>query len=111
MTQLPMTQAEASAAEEVRARTQVRVYVAGDGPNSDGAIAALRALLAEFSEHAIDVEIVDVIQEPERAMRDGVLVTPMLVKHAPPPERRILGRLSDRRLLLSVLGLEEPRHA
>jgi len=106
-----MTPEEAPAAGEIHPRTQVRVYVAGDGPNSEGAIAALRALLAEFSQHAIDLEIVDVIQEPERAMRDGVLVTPMLVKHAPPPERRILGRLSDRRLLLSVLGLEELRHA
>jgi circadian clock protein KaiB len=106
-----MTPADAPSTGEVQARTQVRVYVAGDGPNSEGAIAALRALLAEFSQHAIDLEIVDVIQEPERAMRDGVLVTPMLVKHAPPPERRILGRLSDRRLLLSVLGLEELRHA
>jgi circadian clock protein KaiB len=106
-----MTTAAAPTAGDVRARTLVRIYVAGDGPNSEGAIAALRALLAEFPDHAIDVEIVDVIAEPERAMQDGVLVTPMLVKHAPPPERRMLGRLSDRGLLLSVLGLEELRHA
>jgi circadian clock protein KaiB len=105
-----MTPAEARGPGDVLARTQVRIYVAGDGPNSEGAVAALRALLAEFSEHPIDLEIVNVIQEPERALRDGVLVTPMLVKHAPPPERRMLGRLSDRRLLLSVLGLEELRH-
>lgn len=106
-----MTPVEARAAADVPARTLVRIYVAGDGPNSEGALAALRALLAEHSEHAIDLEIVDVIEEPERALRDGVLVTPMLIKHAPPPERRILGRLSDRRLLLSVLGLEDLQHA
>jgi hypothetical protein len=34
----------------------------------------------------------------------------MLVKVAPPPERRILGRLGDRTTLLTVLGLEERRH-
>jgi circadian clock protein KaiB len=90
-------------------RNQVRLYVAGDGPNSQSAIAALRALLAQFSGHGIEVEIVDVLTDPERALRDGVLVTPLLMKFAPLPERRMLGRLSDRQSLLSLLGLEEVR--
>jgi len=92
-------------------RREVRLYVAGDGPNSEFAIATLRSTVAEFSEIDVDVEIVDVIKEPERALRDGVLITPMLVKVAPLPERRILGRLADRRMLLSVLGLEEGHRA
>jgi len=92
-------------------RYQVRLYVAGDGPNSQSAIAALRALLAEFDGHGIELEIVDVLMDSERALQDGVLVTPLLLKLAPPPERRMLGRLSDRRSLLSLLGLEEVHHA
>jgi circadian clock protein KaiB len=91
-------------------RKQVRLYVAGDGPNSESAIATLRSLLTEFSEAPVDLEIIDVLEEPERALRDRVLITPMLVKVAPPPERRILGRLGDRTTLLTVLGLEERRH-
>jgi circadian clock protein KaiB len=63
------------------------------------------ALLA----HAPDnVEIVDVLKAPERGLEDGVLVTPMLVRVAPPPERRILGNLSDRANLLGVLSPQEP---
>ena len=89
----------------------VRLYVAGDGPNSVSAIATLRALLAEVPDHHVELEIVDVLAQPERALQDGVLVTPMLVKFAPAPERRILGRLGDRALVLSVLGIGEPRSA
>ncbi len=47
----------------------------------------------------------NVLREFERAVNDGVLVTPMLVRVAPLPERRILGKLADRRMLLRVLGL------
>ena len=90
---------------------RVRLYVAGEGPNSQSAIAALRALLAEFAGHRIEVDIVDVLTDPERALRDGVLVTPLLMKLAPLPERRMLGRLSDRPSLLGLLGLEEVPHA
>jgi len=40
-------------------------------------------------------------------VRDGVLVTPMLVKIEPQRARRVLGRLRDRRLRLAALGLDE----
>jgi hypothetical protein len=36
---------------------------------------------------------------------DGILVTPMLVKVCPPPERRILGNLNDHGALLRALDL------
>ena len=89
---------------------QVRLYVAGQSPNSVIAAAAVRALIAEFSGVRLEVETVDVLREPERALRDGVLATPMLIKLEPPPERRILGNLRDREKLLAVLGLEPSRH-
>lgn len=83
---------------------RLTLYVAGDAPNSLGARAHLTAALAELSDHEIEVEIVDVVSDPDRGLRDGVLVTPMLIRRAPLPERRILGNLRDRALLLAVLG-------
>ena len=82
---------------------QVRLYVAGDSPNSARALANLRAAIAELAGAPDDVEIIDVLQTPERGLRDGILVTPMLVRVAPAPERRILGNLSDRAALLGML--------
>lgn len=85
--------------------TRVRLYVAGDGPNSVAAVANLTAALALHVDHGIELAIIDVVAEPERALRDGILITPMLVRVAPLPQRRILGTLRDRALLLGVLGL------
>jgi circadian clock protein KaiB len=88
---------------------RLRLYIAGRSPNSVIAANTLRTLLAEFSSLGVDLETVDVLREPERALRDGVLATPMLVKLEPAPERRILGNLSDRKTVLAVLGLDEAR--
>jgi len=84
---------------------RVRLYVAGDAPNSTAAIANLRVALAQCAPELFELEIIDVLVDHERGMRDGVLQTPMLVRHEPHPERRILGNLRNRVLLLAVLGL------
>lgn len=99
------TTTDASAASE-RRRVRVRLYVAGEGPNSTAAVRTLRDLLTSPAGKHIELEIIDVLQSPERGLREGVLVTPMLVKLEPRPERRILGNLSDRAALLAVLELD-----
>ena len=86
---------------------RVTLYVASDGPNSVAARTHLKAALDAFPGHPIEVEIVDVVEEPDRGLHDGVLVTPMLIRYAPPPEKRILGNLRDRALLLALLQLAE----
>lgn len=101
----------APATESPDAILRVRLYIAGDAPNSAKAKANLRAALAGFPSPQVDVEIVDVLQDPERALSDGILVTPMLVRFAPLPERRVLGNLRDLAVLLRALGLDEVRGA
>lgn len=100
---------EPHASDHVRA-LRVLLFIAGDGPNSTTAVANLRALLAQRSATHVEVEIVDVFTEPQRGVSAGVFVTPMLVRVAPKPERRVLGNLSDRAILASVLMLEEREH-
>ena len=45
-------------------------------------------------------------KEPERALADGILMTPTLIRLAPLPLRRIIGTLSDARVVLQTLGLD-----
>jgi circadian clock protein KaiB len=87
------------------AHFKFRLYVAGEAPNSTQAIANLSALCREHLPEQHDVEVVDVLGEPQRALADGVLLTPMLVKLSPAPIRKIVGSLSQRTLLLQALGL------
>jgi len=92
--------------DEAKQRFRLRLYVAGEAPNSNVAVANLRAVIAQCADGRADVEIIDVLRHPERGLQDGVFVTPMLVKFEPAPERRVLGSLRDRRVLLAALGLD-----
>jgi len=88
---------------------RLRLYIAGDSPNSVRALGNLRAAMAELGRGLDDVETIDVLEKPERGLRDGVLVTPLLVRVSPLPERRVLGNLSDRAVLRGVLAAPEAR--
>jgi len=88
-------------------RLVLRLYVAGESPNSVIAKRNLRAAIVHLADHQAVVELVDVLAEPERSLRDGVLVTPTLIRVAPPPQRRVIGNLRDRAALLAGLGLAE----
>jgi circadian clock protein KaiB len=85
----------------------LRLYVAGPGPNSALALANLRALLERAGLSAARLEVVDCFREPRRALQDGVVVTPMLVKLGPEPRVSIIGSLSDRPRLAAALGLPD----
>lgn len=90
----------------------LRLFVAGDSPDSAIAIANLRALFPEESVTpggvGVEIEIIDVQREPARAALDRVLVTPTLLKLSPEPPCRILGNLRNRAGLMVVLGLPDP---
>ena len=83
-----------------------RLYVAGDAQNSVQAVANLGAICKEHLPEGCDIEIVDVFREPKRALADGILMTPTLVKLAPSPApKRIIGTLSQTQPVLDALGL------
>lgn len=82
-----------------------RLYVAGDAPNSVQAIANLRAISRAHAPGRHEIEIVDVLREPRRALVDGIFMTPTLVKLAPAPVLRIVGSLSQARPVIEACGL------
>ena len=83
----------------------MRLYVAGNLPNSVEARANLRAICADYALDDGWIETVDVLEEPLRALDDGVFVTPTLVRISCSP-LRIVGNLSDRARVAQLLGLE-----
>ena len=84
----------------------LRLYVAGGAPNSMQAIANLEAICAEYLKDGHRLEVVDVLQDPRRAMAEGVLVTPSLTKLSPQPITQVVGNLSDKMRVLLALGLK-----
>lgn len=85
---------------------QFRLYVAGDALNSAQAVSNLTALCRAHVVDRHEIEVVDVFREPQRALADGIFMTPTLVKLAPSPTRRIVGTLSQTQPVMQALGLE-----
>ena len=89
-----------------RALFKFRLYVAGSTQNSAQALANLTALCRAYLPDRHEIEVVDVFREPKRALANGILMTPTLVKLAPSPARTIVGTLSQTQTVLQALGLE-----
>ncbi len=87
------------------AHFKFRLYVAGEAPNSMLAITNLCAVCREYLPGRHEIEIVDVLREPKRALTEGVLLTPMLVRISPDPVSRIVGNLSQSMPLRQMLEL------
>jgi circadian clock protein KaiB len=87
-----------------KAALQLRLYVAGNAPNSLSAIANAQAICEKYFASAYDLEIVDMLEQPRRALTDGIIVTPTLLKLSPLPVQRAVGNLSDTKQVLVALG-------
>jgi circadian clock protein KaiB len=84
-----------------------RIYLAGGAPNSVRALANLYAICRRHYPESHRIEVIDVLQEPLRALAEAILVTPTLVKVSPAPEVQIIGNLSDEEEVLRALGLPQ----
>lgn len=82
------------------------LYVADSTQNSEAARANLAAICARFLPGQYEIEIVDILRDPSRAVEGGVMMTPTLVKLLPLPERRLVGTLSRTETVLATLGIE-----
>ena len=89
-----------------RKQYKFRLDVAGDTQNSTLALANLAALSRTHLADRHEIEVVNVFQHPQRALADGILMTPTLVKLAPLPVRRVVGTLSQAPPVLLALGLD-----
>jgi circadian clock protein KaiB len=89
----------------VAAVVVLRLYIADSAPNSAQAITNLAAICKEYLGDNFELEIIDVLAHPLRALADGIVVTPSLSKLSPSPVARIVGNLSDTNSVLNALGI------
>ena len=88
----------------------LRLHMAGNGPNSQKALANLHSLCQEYLEGRFTIETVDVVQDFQAAVKDNILVTPALILVAPLPRVTVLGNLSDLPKVLAALRLSGSDH-
>lgn len=91
--------------EEKKRRYRLRLFVAGQEPNSVKAAAILRRLCEGPLKGRSELEIVDVFQDYQTTIAHKVVAVPTLLVESPPPPRVIVGSMTDERALLCALGL------
>ena len=82
----------------------MRLYVAGQTPKCLAAFANLTKLCEEQMDGDYDIEIIDLLQQPQLAKGDQILAIPTLVRKLPEPVRKIIGDLSNSERVL--VGLD-----
>lgn len=85
---------------------RLRLYVAGQTPKSILAFTNLKVICEEHLQGRYEIEIIDLVQNPQLAQGDQILAVPTLVRRLPEPIKKIIGDLSNTERVLVGLDLQ-----
>ena len=83
----------------------MRLYVAGHTVKSMAAMANLKRICDEHLPGRYDIEVIDLLKNPQLAAGDQILAIPTLVRRIPEPLKRIIGDLSNTEKVLVGLDI------
>ena len=84
---------------------KLRLYVAGNTPNSIAAFNNLKQICETHLKGQYDIELIDLLRNPQLAKGDQIVAIPTLVRKLPPPLKQIIGDLSNRERVLVGLDM------
>ncbi len=84
----------------------LRLYIAGQTPNSITAVANLKKLCEDKLKGKYRIEVVDLLEKPQLAKGDQIIAIPTLVRRLPPPVKKIIGNLSKTESVIVGLDLQ-----
>jgi circadian clock protein KaiB len=82
------------------------LYVAGKTPKSIRAVANLEKLCEEHLKGRYKIQVIDLLEHPDKARGDQIVAIPTVVVKLPEPIRKIIGDLSDTERALVGLSLQ-----
>lgn len=88
------------------AKYQLRLYVAGQSARSIAALTNLHRICDAHLAGQYEIEVIDLLEQPQLAKGDQILAVPTLVRKLPEPFRRIIGDLSETDRVLVGLDLK-----
>jgi circadian clock protein KaiB len=97
-----------TAPDDDQPRWSLTLYVSGASPRSAQALETVRRLCDEELPGQVELQVVDVTDEPALAEHDGIVAIPTLVKRLPAPPRQLVGELADVDRLRAGLDLSPP---
>ena len=88
---------------------ELRLYIAGQTPNSIAAIANLKKICEDQLQGKYRIEVIDLLKKPQLAKGDQIVAIPTLVRRLPPPVKKIVGNLSKTERALVGLDIQPAR--
>jgi circadian clock protein KaiB len=86
---------------------ELRLYVAGQTPNSLTAFENLKNICQEHLEGRYRIEVIDLVANPQLAKGDQIIAVPTLIRKLPTPVKKIIGNLSNTEKVLVGLDLRK----
>lgn len=86
----------------------LKLYVAGQTPKSIRAMDNLKKICEEHIKEGYNIEIIDLVKNPQLAKGDEIFAVPTLVRQLPRPIRKIIGDLSNTEKALVGLQIKIP---
>ena len=86
---------------------KLRLYVAGQTPNSLTAFENLKNICQEHLEGRYRIEVIDLVANPQLAKGDQIIAVPTLIRKLPTPVKKIIGNLSNTEKVLVGLDLRK----
>lgn len=83
----------------------LRLYIADSTPKMQIAFRNLHQLCEEHLAGRYQIEVIDLLKNPQLAQGDQILAVPTVVRKLPAPIRRIIGNLADTERVLIGLDL------
>ena len=85
----------------------LRLYVAGQTPNSLTAFENLKKICAVHLAECYEIEVIDLLKHPQLAKDHQIVAVPTLIRKLPTPVKKIIGNLSDTEKVLVGLDLRK----
>src|SRR5882724_6429944 len=88
---------------------ELRLYIAGQTPNSIAAITNLKKICEDQLKGKYRIQVIDLLKKPQLAKGDQIIAIPTLVRRLPPPVKKIVGNLSKTERALVGLDIQRVR--
>jgi circadian clock protein KaiB len=102
---MPLSEHQVTTPASAGETYQLRLYVAGQTPKSALAFTNLKQICEEHLQGRYEIEIIDLLENPQLARGDQILALPTLVRRLPEPIKKIIGDLSNTERVLVGLDL------
>lgn len=86
---------------------QLRLYVSDHTSLAQRALSNLRQVRERELLDQYELDVIDVLEDPQAAEDASIIATPTLIRTRPLPVRRLVGDLSDRAKVLRALLLDD----